>query len=83
MWDIKSFSTVPQCSRAKTEKARGGELGKKDGKIKRQSGRKCKSGKGRREGVVDEKSKRRGREEVKSHYFELMRYLSEGRNEGH
>lgn len=29
MWDIKSFSTAPQCSRAKTEKARGGEERKK------------------------------------------------------
>lgn len=37
---------------------------KKDGKIKRQSGRVSESGKGRREGGADEKSKRRGREEV-------------------
>lgn len=66
MWDIKSFSTVPQCSRAKTEKARGGEEKKKkrDGKIKRRSGRVSESGKGRRGGGVDEKSERRWREEV-------------------
>lgn len=68
MWDIKSFSTVPQCSRAKTEKARGGEWGGRggeDGKIKRRSGRVSESGKGRREGGVDEESERRGREEVR------------------
>lgn len=65
MWDIKSFSTVPQCSRAKTEKARGGEEEKKrDGKIKRRSGRVSESGKGRRGGGVDEQSERRWREEV-------------------
>lgn len=78
MWDIKSFSTVPQCSRAKTEKARGGE--KKNDKIKRQSGRVSESGKGRRGGGgADEKSERRG---GNSHYFELIKYFSEGRIEG-
>lgn len=35
-------------------------MGKKDGKIKRQSGRESESGKGR----TDERSERRGREEV-------------------
>lgn len=78
MWDIKSFSTVPQCIRVKTEKARGGEKKKSD-KIKRRSGRVSETGKGRR-GGADEKSKRR---EGNSHYCELIKYFSEGRIEGH
>ncbi len=41
-----------------------GKKKKKDGKIKRQSGRVSESGKGRRGGGVDEKSERREREEV-------------------
>lgn len=64
MWDIKSFSSAPQCSRVKTEKARGGERKA----IKRRSGRVSESGKKRREEEMRESERRGGN----GHFFELI-----------
>lgn len=62
MWDIKSFSTVPRCSRAKTAIAR--KVGKKETKQKRHN--------------KETEWVNPVREERRRSYTEQMRYFSQG-----